>query len=266
MADLSISPATQLKQPRLAELVAAALRQRIVSGQLADGDMLPKQEELLAEFRVSKPSIREALRILETEGLITVRRGNVGGATVHRPKAANNAHMLALVLEMHNVTLGDVAAARERLEPLCASFCAERKDRRKAVVPVLEHLQAEAERQVEDEVAFTRHSLRFHRELVNLCGNQTMIALASMVESVYTQHVDLQKRDRGAVTFSLDYRRATLAAHQRTIDCIVAGDSAGVQTVMGDHLRVQVSKRTKASRLDLGQPVRVADLLGGGEG
>src|SRR4029079_12199745 len=67
-----VPPATefrpQLRQPRLAELVAAALRSRILSGRLPDGSMLPKQEELIEEFKVSKPSMREALRILETEG------------------------------------------------------------------------------------------------------------------------------------------------------------------------------------------------------
>src|SRR5258707_5212277 len=75
----------QLRQPRLAELVADELRGQITSGALRDEDMLPKFDELLQEFQVSKPSLREALRILETEGLITVRRGNVGGAIVHAP-------------------------------------------------------------------------------------------------------------------------------------------------------------------------------------
>ena len=68
-----------VRLPRLAEMVAAGLRDKILSGELDDGDLLPRQEDLLAEFGVSPPSIREALRILETEGLITVKRGNVGG-------------------------------------------------------------------------------------------------------------------------------------------------------------------------------------------
>ena len=94
-----------LRQPRLAEMVADGLRERILSGELGDGDMLPKQDDLLAEFRVSPPSIREALRILETEGLITVQRGNVGGAIVHRPKPATAAYMLGLVMQSRSVQL-----------------------------------------------------------------------------------------------------------------------------------------------------------------
>ena len=80
-------------------MVAGALRTRILSGELADGAMLPKQDELLEEFGVSLPPIREALRILETEGLITVQRGNVGGAVVHAPQESKVVYMMGLVLQ-----------------------------------------------------------------------------------------------------------------------------------------------------------------------
>src|SRR4051794_13103182 len=103
--DFPFSLKQQLRQPRLAEMVAAVLRDRIVSGELEDGAMLPKQEDLLAEFRISPPPMREALRILETEGLITVRRGNTGGAIVHRPQPGKAAYMMGLVLQSRAVPL-----------------------------------------------------------------------------------------------------------------------------------------------------------------
>ena len=82
----------------MAELVADRLRSRILTGDLEDGDLLPKEEELREIYPVSKPSFREAMRILEAQGLITIRRGNVGGAVVHRPTANNVAYTLAMVL------------------------------------------------------------------------------------------------------------------------------------------------------------------------
>src|SRR3954470_1673599 len=127
MADGRQPPATsrrQLRQPRLANMVAEELRNRILISDLADGDLLPKQEDLLEEFRVSLPSIREALRILETEGLVTVLRGNTGGAVVRMPSAAKVAYMLALVLQSHSVGVDDVAVALRNLEPTCASLAA----------------------------------------------------------------------------------------------------------------------------------------------
>src|ERR1700761_8933558 len=87
-----------LRSPKVAEVVAARLRRRILTGELEDGELLPKEEELREQYPVSKPSFREAQRILEAEGLITIRRGNVGGAVVHRPSANNVAYTMAMVL------------------------------------------------------------------------------------------------------------------------------------------------------------------------
>src|SRR5262245_56820656 len=59
-------------------MIAGVLRNRIVNGELEDGKVLPKHQDFLIEFGVSLPSLREAMRILETEGLISERRGNRG--------------------------------------------------------------------------------------------------------------------------------------------------------------------------------------------
>ena len=92
-------------------------------------DRLPTQDQLVREFGVSYPSVREAMRILETEGLVTVRRGSVGGAEVHRPDQSSAAYHLGLVLQGARVTLGDLAAGLLLLEPLCAAEVARRADR-----------------------------------------------------------------------------------------------------------------------------------------
>src|SRR5262249_40460441 len=96
---LTLRQAGELPTATLAELVAGARRQQIIDGRLQDGDRLPKQDELAERFDISGPSVREGLRILEAEGLITVRRGKFGGAFVHAPHPANAAYNLALVLE-----------------------------------------------------------------------------------------------------------------------------------------------------------------------
>ena len=92
----------RVPQLRIAETVAAELRNRILT---EDNYRLPIQEQLVKDFGVSYPSIREALRILETEGLVTVRRGSVGGADVHRPDEFSAAYHLGLSLQAARVTL-----------------------------------------------------------------------------------------------------------------------------------------------------------------
>src|SRR3954469_12195433 len=100
--------------------IADELRGLIISGKLADGDSLGHEPDLVERFGVSRPSLREALRILETEGLITVVRGVHGGVVVHAPDERMTARTAALVLQARNVDLSDVFEARTLLEPLAA--------------------------------------------------------------------------------------------------------------------------------------------------
>jgi DNA-binding transcriptional MocR family regulator len=72
--------------------IADELRRLIVSGQLSEGDSLGREPELVERFGVSRPSLREALRILEAEGLISVVRGMLGGVVVHAPDTYDGAH------------------------------------------------------------------------------------------------------------------------------------------------------------------------------
>ena len=178
----------QYKQPRLAEMIAGDLRARILDGELADGEMLPRQEELLATFNVSPPSLRGALQILETEGLITVLRGSVGGAVVHTPKARGVAYNVGLVLQSNKVGLQDIALSLEHLEPLCVRLCALRDDRSTEVLPYLWALHREIEENLADFELVTRTARAFHEELVARCGNETLILVAGALETIWSAH------------------------------------------------------------------------------
>lgn len=87
--------------------------------------MLPTQEFLFQQFGVRPPALREAIHLLETDGLISVRRGNgnLGGAVVHRPSTEHTAHMISVVLQARAATPADVSGALMHLEPICAGAC-----------------------------------------------------------------------------------------------------------------------------------------------
>ncbi len=233
----------QLRQPRLAEMIADQLRRRILAGTLADGSLLPKQEELIDEFRVSKPSMREALRILETEGLITVQRGNVGGAIVHVPQAANAAYMLGLVLQSRQVTLADVGAALKHIEPVCAALCAERPDRATSVLPALRAVHEAAVACGEDEqLLFTQLARRFHEEIVARCGNETMIQLVGALETIWsTSEQEWAEQATADGQFPGDFVRSrSLSMHEQLLGLIDAGDVDGVSRLAREHLEDSV--------------------------
>jgi GntR family transcriptional repressor for pyruvate dehydrogenase complex len=216
-----------MRSPRVADVIARELRQRILSGALRDGESLPKQDELIAQFEAGLPAVREALRILELEGLISVRRGNVGGAVVHLPTLNEAAYMAALNIESRGGELRDVASALSRLEPMCAELCAERPDRAESVVPALEQSIALLQKQLDGEpVAFNEASHDFHRGLVEHCGNEAMRAAAGMLVVIWSAHERAYvERARIAGTFpGKEERRSSVEAHARILDAIRDGD------------------------------------------
>ncbi len=222
---------------RLAEQVSDELRRRILSGELADGGVLPTEDQLLLEFPISKPSLREAMRILEAEGLLSVRRGKLGGAVVHRPTAMNVAYTMGLVLGANDVSLADVGTAIRQVEPACAALCAQRDDRKTVVVPVLQQLHAEAIGSVEDLVSVTSASRRYHEALVQNCGNETMIILAGALETLWSAHEQSWSRrvsDHGSIPIA--ERRTVLEDHRQLIEAIDSGDAQRAHDLAATHL------------------------------
>lgn len=227
----------QLHQPRLAEVVAGVLRNRIVEGQLADGARLPKQDDLLREFRVSRPSLREALRILESEGLLTVQRGNVGGAIVRAPNARTSAYMFGLVLQSRHVRLRDLALAVYTVEPTTAALCALREDRHQTVVPHLRDCLQQAEAAMGD-LAFTALSRRFHEEMVRSCGNETLILMLGTLEIMWSEQERSwarRARDAGSLPALAGYK-AAISAHRAVLRAIERGDGDRAAKVVKNHL------------------------------
>ncbi|BBY43486.1 FadR/GntR family transcriptional regulator [Mycolicibacterium celeriflavum] len=227
--------AQRIRQPRVAEIVAARLRDDILSGRLKEGDVLPSQDGLLAEFGVSPPALREAIHILEMDGLISVRRGNMGGAVVHQPSADRTAHMISMVLQSRSATPADVSGALMHLEPICAGMCAARDDRMTEVVP---YLEAEIGRQIEQFDSLSQYvpnARRFHEALVSRCGNEAMIVLIGSLELIWSAHESSVWSDEGD-PMQHKTMRAALRDHQRLLDAIRDGNEARAVRLATDHL------------------------------
>jgi DNA-binding FadR family transcriptional regulator len=222
----------RIRQPRVAEIVASKLRDDILSGRLRAGDILPTQESLFQQFGVSPPALREAIHLLETDGLISVRRGNMGGAVVQLPSPERTAHMISMVLQTRAATPSDVSGALLHLEPICAGMCAAREDRAIEVVP---QLQAEIDIQTAnfgDVAQYVRNARRFHEVLVARCGNEPMILLIGSLELIWSTHESQVWGD----DMNEKTMRAALRDHQRLLDAISEGNVARATKLAADHL------------------------------
>jgi DNA-binding FadR family transcriptional regulator len=236
-----------LRVPKTAELVAGRIRRQIVLGELKEGDALPSETALMGEFDISRPTLREAFRILESEGLINVRRGARGGARVQVPSEDVAAHSAGLVLQYRGVTLADVLEARVVVEAPAARTLAKRRDRATSadeLTKVLETIDTRAEPERFGE---------FNARLVELAGNQTLVLLTSMLEYIYqaatVHYVRVPHPDDDRLN-----RKAT-RARAKLIELIRAGDADGAETLWRKHL-------TEAGRVVGTEASSVVDLFG----
>src|SRR3954453_4245589 len=229
---------TRVRKARTVDRVAADLRDRILAGEFEPGEPLSTHEELLRQTGVSMPSLREALRILETEGLITVRRGNVGGAVAHVPGPADAAYTLALILQSKSTSLDDVSSALRMVEPTCAAACAARPDRDEAIVGVLTANLQENEAVFDNPEQFAMSARAFHEALVAGCGNNTIALLVGALETLWSAHDKELFSDKVDVSSFADAatRRARLDEHRRIVDAIRGGDADLAFRLSRDHL------------------------------
>ncbi|HSA51768.1 MAG TPA: FCD domain-containing protein [Yinghuangia sp.] len=231
--------------------VADELRRLIVRGDLAEGESLGREPDLINRFGVSRPSLREALRILETEGLISVKRGVTGGVIAHRPDERMTARTAALVLQARNVPLADVYDARKVIEPTAARLVASSPDRKEAAAELRRLITAQLET-IDDPEAFGRANSRFHSRLVELAGNQTLGIVAEMLNEIVARAVAAVSQTGTSVgeePTAAATRARGLRSQARLATLIENGDAESAEKHWAEHMdvvgRVMLAQRAK---------------------
>ncbi len=226
----------KVRVPKVAELVASQIRRQIVRGHIAEGEALLPESELMAEFGVSRPTLREAFRILESESLITVTRGSRGGARVHAPEVASVARYAGLYLQYRGTTLEDVQTARAIIEPPAARMLALRNQA--SDCEVLRSL-IEEERVVEDDPErFAELSTRFHECVMELAGNDTLSLVVGMLHDIIEKHAETSLHEY----LDLKNTRKAIRSQEKLVRLIEAGDEDGAE----EHWRRHVTNAGQA--------------------
>jgi DNA-binding FadR family transcriptional regulator len=235
MQALSAVSNFSVRVPKTAELVAAHIRRQIVRGELHEGDALPPESALMEEFTISRPTLREAFRILESEGLITVRRGARGGARVQIPTSEVAARYAGLVLQHRGATLSDVFDARVIVEAPAAGLVAGRRDHVRCATELEQWLDQHPDLE-RPELAPTWFS-GFNRLLVTLTENETLILLTTMLETI----TDAATANYVKVPHEDDERLARRAhrARLRLIALIAEGDEMAAEDLWRKYLAEQ---------------------------
>ncbi len=228
----AVGSGTAVRSPKTAELVAGTLRRMVVEGQLTDGDFLPNEAELMTHFGVSRPTLREAVRVLESERLVEVRRGSRTGARVRVPGPEIVARPAGLLLELSGTTIADLLTAKSGIEPMAARLLAE-----SGLAEAFDELDQLLEALISEgwqsgRLAETTGA--FHLRVVQLSGNATLSIVAGMLHEITVRHTAFVFKERRPVS-KADYDKL-IRSYRKLMQFLRAGDAGGAEAHWRKHL------------------------------
>jgi len=237
----SIRAGQVIRIPKTAEVVAADIRKMIIRGEMQEGDFLQPEAQLMEYYGTSRPTIREAFRILENEQFISVTRGSRSGARVHSPKVDSVARYAGFALQAQGALLSDVYQARLAVEPFAARLAA--TTRKSADIARLrqELDSVTALLEAHQDAEFRAAVARLHLSIVELAASPTLTMIAAMLERVVESHQwKFVSRSADARAQSpeeaMKRNRGALRSFKRVIDFIEARDADGAETQLRRHI------------------------------
>ena len=228
---MTFQPVHSYSRVRLSDVVSGQIRSLISSGTLLPGQRLPAERELAEQLNVSRPSLREALIRLESDGFIrAVARGGFVVSDVTAPLVSVP---LATLLEHHPGASADVLELRHGLETLSTAYAAERAtdaylERIAAAFDALQAAAAEPKR-----TRIAEKDAAFHLAIADATHN---VALAHVMHGLHELVRESMLTSHRLVDYDDEVEANLLAQHQAIFDAITARDPARAREASGAHL------------------------------
>lgn len=212
---------------KTSEIVALEIVRNIVEQDLKPGDRLPLEAEMLVQYRVSRSSLREALRLLEVQGLIAIRPGPGSGTVVGQVLAGNLARTLTLYLHMAGSTYNQLLDAWMATEPVLARLAAKNPDRAR----VRELMGPFVSKGHEDHGKWLiAEGLDFHDRVAELADNPVLALVLKSISYISTEQV-LTNPERGELEDQIIHDHSELA------EAIIGGKAEKAERLMAEHIR-----------------------------
>ena len=208
---------------KTSEVVALEIVRDIVAQKMQPGDRLPLEAEMLVQYRVSRSSLREALRLLEVQGLIGIRPGPGAGTVVGRVLPGNLSRTLTLHLHMLGANYDELLEAWMETEPVLARLAALNPDRKKVRESLSPFLDENHDRAIKE-------GLRFHDIIANLADNPVLALALQSIGYIVTEQV-LTSTERGQL------EQQIVHDHREMAEAIIAGDEVKAEALAREHLR-----------------------------
>lgn len=241
-----MASATNHRPQKTAMIIARRIVDDIRRNNHSVGDKLPPERVMLEQYQVGRGTLRESLRFLELQGVISLKPGPGGGPTVERPDASNLATTLLLMLQFDNAPFRDIVEARRGLEPLMARLAAERMTTEQLLK--LEQSVEAMRESLDDEEVFLDANQRFHDVIAWSSGN----ALFGFLIDALLGIID-------GTALGVDYpphrRAAVLKAHTRIFEALKSRDPDSSMQAMQDHIDEYLRYVTRKFPDALARPV-----------
>lgn len=214
--------------PKRATLIAQRIVRQIHEGKLVPGDALPPEKDMLITYGVGRNTLREALRVLELQGVIALRPGRGGGPVVARPDSRHLASTLALLMQFAQTPFRSIVETRIYLEPLTAELCASRADDTLAV-EVRDSVDRMS-RGLEDEEVFLHENQRFHELIARGTDNPIFSYLLNSMDWI---------TDGSAlgIHYPRRARRSVLEHHEKICAAVERHDPEAARAAMRAHMQ-----------------------------
>lgn len=218
------------RPPKLAEVVARDIVADIAAGGWQPGETLASESAMLARFRVGRASLREALRILEIQGIVRLKPGPGGGPVVAAEAIQDFARMSTLHFQIRGVTYQELIDARLMLEPMMARLAAQHADEQASQL-LTDHVAFEGSLDDDDQRLFDAWA-DFHELLGALCGNGVMSLSAAALQEIHRNRVLYRDRPKSGAKVA----QRTRSDHKAIAKAIIAGKPALAERLTREHM------------------------------
>jgi len=218
---------TPVRQARASGEIVSQIERAIFTGELKKGDRLESERELAERFKVSRITVRDALRVLEARGLVYVKVGASGGAFVTETNVDQVAESISTMILLRQMTLSGVAEARTVVETATCELAAERADTKaiQRIALTVDHGRSV----VREQAPHTEASMDFHVAVADAAGNELLAATVAAYRDLLVQTLHDMRDVRSA--------RATQKAHEEILDSIRSHDPEAARSLMLAHLQ-----------------------------
>jgi DNA-binding FadR family transcriptional regulator len=216
-----------IKTQQAFKKISEKIKKAIFDGELKPGDRLPSEISLAKQFQVSRQTVREALRLLEMSGFITIRRGSTGGPIIENTVLHAVSNAMNNAIRMQDFTLNDLTTARLETEKSLIKYVVKNADQ--ADIDALSENIVKSKRNADEGIPYFPDFADFHILLAKASKNPVFTVVIESILALGVEYVSRIGRDE-------ENTMVTIAEHENILKAIIEKDADKAIRLMENHV------------------------------